>query len=126
MIRRPPRSTLFPYTTLFRSLVVGSQRGGPHVARRADLQQVGAHGFVVGGCEDGYHVVGPDGPVGLLELQPMLLGEIGAAVGPLDGLLDVPYALLGPVDQDHVGGHMASTFPPLDNPAGIDRSEKRR
>src|SRR3712207_7502606 len=79
MIRRPPRSTLFPYTTLFRSLVVGSQRGGPHVARRADLQQVGAHGFVVGGCEDGYHVVGPDGPVGLLELQPMLLGEIGAA-----------------------------------------------
>src|SRR3712207_8119467 len=26
MIRRPPRSTLFPYTTLFRSLV---RRGGP-------------------------------------------------------------------------------------------------
>src|SRR2546422_11025627 len=24
MIRRPPRSTLFPYTTLFRSIVVGS------------------------------------------------------------------------------------------------------
>src|SRR3712207_9411249 len=24
MIRRPPRSTLFPYTTLFRSVVVGS------------------------------------------------------------------------------------------------------
>src|SRR3712207_8494912 len=28
MIRRPPRSTLFPYTTLFRSLVVGVQRRG--------------------------------------------------------------------------------------------------
>src|SRR5688572_31200781 len=26
MIRRPPRSTLFPYTTLFRSLVVGCDR----------------------------------------------------------------------------------------------------
>src|SRR5579872_4877876 len=26
MIRRPPRSTLFPYTTLFRSLVGGSTR----------------------------------------------------------------------------------------------------
>src|SRR2546426_12151305 len=26
MIRRPPRSTLFPYTTLFRSLVVGKDR----------------------------------------------------------------------------------------------------
>src|SRR3989442_5069374 len=25
MIRRPPRSTLFPYTTLFRSLQVGQQ-----------------------------------------------------------------------------------------------------
>src|SRR5256885_12372086 len=24
MIRRPPRSTLFPYTTLFRSLIVGA------------------------------------------------------------------------------------------------------
>src|ERR1035441_5075061 len=31
MIRRPPRSTLFPYTTLFRSL--GEEHGG-HVIRR--------------------------------------------------------------------------------------------
>src|SRR5438552_11800918 len=28
MIRRPPRSTLFPYTTLFRSLSPGQPRGG--------------------------------------------------------------------------------------------------
>src|SRR3712207_7660796 len=28
MIRRPPRSTLFPYTTLFRSAVAGDQGGG--------------------------------------------------------------------------------------------------
>src|SRR5438309_6787323 len=27
MIRRPPRSTLFPYTTLFRSLGCGAQAG---------------------------------------------------------------------------------------------------
>src|SRR5437870_11552914 len=27
MIRRPPSSTLFPYTTLFRSELVGSRRG---------------------------------------------------------------------------------------------------
>src|SRR3712207_7519250 len=27
MIRRPPRSTLFPYTTLFRSFVLHSTRG---------------------------------------------------------------------------------------------------
>src|SRR5438445_7476341 len=28
MIRRPPRSTLFPYTTLFRSVALGFQRRG--------------------------------------------------------------------------------------------------
>src|SRR3989454_6364867 len=28
MIRRPPRSTLFPYTTLFRSDLIVGQRGG--------------------------------------------------------------------------------------------------
>src|SRR5260370_24691958 len=28
MIRRPPRSTLFPYTTLFRSGPIGVSRGG--------------------------------------------------------------------------------------------------
>src|ERR1017187_10662300 len=33
MIRRPPRSTLFPYTTLFRSIAAirpGGARRGPH------------------------------------------------------------------------------------------------
>src|SRR3712207_7845618 len=36
MIRRPPRSTLFPYTTLFRSRAAAPQgRGGEAEARRA-------------------------------------------------------------------------------------------
>src|SRR2546430_12656748 len=40
MIRRPPRSTLFPYTTLFRSPVrVGDCRGAPETPRTS-----GAHG----------------------------------------------------------------------------------
>src|SRR3989441_9789549 len=30
MIRRPPRSTLFPYTTLFRSRPLGAAGEGPH------------------------------------------------------------------------------------------------
>src|SRR3712207_7227726 len=34
MIRRPPRSTLFPYTTLFRSRFVGQEGDGP--AGRSD------------------------------------------------------------------------------------------
>src|SRR5258708_19115255 len=29
MIRRPPRSTLFPYTTLFRSVLLGPRRQDP-------------------------------------------------------------------------------------------------
>src|SRR2546430_8788477 len=33
MIRRPPRSTLFPYTTLFRSLRRGRFRGGARAAQ---------------------------------------------------------------------------------------------
>src|SRR3712207_8605633 len=45
MIRRPPRSTLFPYTTLFRSRQRGSQAGrgagrGAHNHRRAKARQV--------------------------------------------------------------------------------------
>src|SRR3712207_8513720 len=35
MIRRPPKSTLFPYTTLFRSAPRGAARPAPPV-RRAD------------------------------------------------------------------------------------------
>src|SRR2546426_8399367 len=36
MIRRPPRSTLFPYTTLFRSLeITGGNCTTPHNAREA-------------------------------------------------------------------------------------------
>src|SRR2546430_10262598 len=45
MIRRPPRSTLFPYTTLFRSLTVFHQYlavhdGGPHVVAAGDVDEV--------------------------------------------------------------------------------------
>src|SRR3712207_7930114 len=41
MIRRPPRSTLFPYTTLFRSLVIG---GGTsfYRAARGEVAEVDA------------------------------------------------------------------------------------
>src|SRR3712207_7265811 len=50
MIRRPPRSTLFPYTTLFRSLhrLIG---GNGHVVHRVDGDhhhgRVAVHGPVV-------------------------------------------------------------------------------
>src|SRR2546430_11880679 len=66
MIRRPPRSTLFPYTTLFRSC---GDRRGALVARTlagvADTERVGAaavprHGACEPGpaarCSHGYHL----------------------------------------------------------------------
>src|SRR2546430_13718154 len=40
MIRRPPRSTLFPYTTLFRSLPLGRGEGGADIS--GDLHRVAA------------------------------------------------------------------------------------
>src|SRR3712207_8293678 len=65
MIRRPPRSTLFPYTTLFRSLLEngdqhgrepGEQEGRQEAqAERQDDQRPGAAGGGLGG--DG--AVGP-------------------------------------------------------------------
>src|SRR2546425_7001912 len=46
MIRRPPRSTLFPYTTLFRSLTLGAlPLGGPCAGTVAKLS----------GCNSGCH-----------------------------------------------------------------------
>src|SRR5258708_8936526 len=39
MIRRPPRSTLFPYTTLFRSLIVGALIGPNAFALVADTAE---------------------------------------------------------------------------------------
>src|SRR2546430_12385584 len=46
MIRRPPRSTLFPYTTLFRSL------DGPRPERPVDVVQVDRRGQGAEGLEE--------------------------------------------------------------------------
>src|SRR2546422_9297904 len=43
MIRRPPRSTLFPYTTLFRSLLRGDTRSDVRL-ETGDVVFVGGHG----------------------------------------------------------------------------------
>src|SRR2546430_8670456 len=50
MIRRPPRSTLFPYTTLFRSIAGPGERRGGLQTRRLRQQPLpvepGGHGDV--------------------------------------------------------------------------------
>src|SRR3712207_8017828 len=48
MIRRPPRSTLFPYTTLFRSLVSQADRIAKRVYLVLALVELGFHVGVVG------------------------------------------------------------------------------
>src|SRR3712207_8585870 len=67
MIRRPPRSTLFPYTTLFRSVAVRPDRERRHVQRRR--QRLGGGG---GGTVD----VGPGD-----EVDEGDRGEGGAVAG---------------------------------------------
>src|SRR2546427_11237106 len=52
MIRRPPRSTLFPYTTLFRSLVYADMQGAIaylRSVREADMTRLAVFGFCRGG-----------------------------------------------------------------------------
>src|SRR3712207_7961304 len=55
MIRRPPRSTLFPYTTLFRSQI-RADLGQGHVVRRVDEDEIHP---VVGRKSQGRLHVGP-------------------------------------------------------------------
>src|SRR3712207_5596795 len=55
MIRRPPRSTLFPYTTLFRSFDLAIQMYGARPAANAVTEAIGARrsaGFFTPGAWD--------------------------------------------------------------------------
>src|SRR3712207_8298506 len=64
MIRRPPRSTLFPYTTLFRSHPDAPLRSLTVLATPVDFRHMGplADVFRVGGMTVD-SVLGPDGNV---------------------------------------------------------------
>src|SRR2546430_8660754 len=57
MIRRPPRSTLFPYTTLFRSH--DRERRDPWSSGRSEEPQAAGHGV----CSLGGVLRGPSGTV---------------------------------------------------------------
>src|SRR2546430_7476117 len=72
MIRRPPRSTLFPYTTLFRSVVV--------LGVDVDADEVGVQPRRRGG-----------------QRTPPLAGDVAQGSGPVAA--DVPAEAPGPVDR---------------------------
>src|SRR5260221_8928995 len=72
MIRRPPRSTLFPYTTLFRSsssIVAGRIASATLGYRRASLARR------IGGLEKPRRERGGESWNGLFELRHLLHGE---------------------------------------------------
>src|SRR2546430_7181221 len=52
MIRRPPRSTLFPYTTLFRSLRRLRRRGGPLAGAAPGARSAGRVGRAAARSEE--------------------------------------------------------------------------
>src|SRR2546430_12039144 len=53
MIRRPPRSTLFPYTTLFRSHLEGLGQLGHRGLAQRQPREDGPTGGIGEGCEGG-------------------------------------------------------------------------
>src|SRR2546430_12568764 len=80
MIRRPPRSTLFPYTTLFRSrLVIETNRGGVESFELAD-------GLSVANFDAQLHGA---------------LGRLGVDVPILEKPYGVPMTTPFPADREH-------------------------
>src|SRR3712207_1102960 len=85
MIRRPPRSTLFPYTTLFRSVQVDAQPTRAHAAALvADVLGL-ARGDVAG------HQVAERGVDPLEVVVPLALGDVPRVTG-VAALLGHPHA----------------------------------
>src|SRR5256886_12111813 len=72
MIRRPPRSTLFPYTTLFRSYPSGQAGVGPELSaqlaapwrRGFAVLRAAANGVLTAGAPDSGRVAGGGPPPG--------------------------------------------------------------
>src|SRR3989454_12753112 len=76
MIRRPPRSTLFPYTTLFRS-VLGD---------RLAVQAAGGTGSKASVVAPEVSCVSVKFELAIMALAKLSFGGGGAVMGKLDGL----------------------------------------
>src|SRR3989442_10390639 len=85
MIRRPPRSTLFPYTTLFRSVselelkpLYFSRRAGRPATALIVAQVLGGLGLLIGGAHLFVHVV-KDAALGM-GVSPLVLALLVAPI----------------------------------------------
>src|SRR2546426_12416248 len=76
MIRRPPRSTLFPYTTLFRSGFAGvlyaaeNHQGNPNAGVAYELDAIAA--VVIGGAR----LAGGQGTIGGTIIGTLIMGTL--------------------------------------------------
>src|SRR3989449_8287309 len=101
MIRRPPRSTLFPYTTLFRSYAVAVPPQKALVYCPVAIDSIGCHNVVAalsgpngpfpGGVDRGY-----DGTAGTVDLATADLSPYAVFIIPslADDSVSKPYDLL--------------------------------
>src|SRR2546427_12626912 len=96
MIRRPPRSTLFPYTTLFRSIMRFAHVDRPHVPETGARHD---HARTPGGVRDGGNRVSRGG----LAVPAGVDGELrhGAALEPHPDRERVPGLERAPVGVRH-------------------------
>src|SRR3989441_5398587 len=91
MIRRPPRSTLFPYTTLFRSDQIAARELGKHT--QLPSLEIGLETPMIGACESAYSCVyyntiawrGPETPLPM-ENRPRAVFErlVGDSTDPAE------------------------------------------
>src|SRR5260370_18639747 len=92
MIRRPPRSTLFPYTTLFRSLVCSDWRWvgrGVRPGPAAGLRSYAA-GRGLGGCEQGLCGLPVIGGVAVPALCRRAVAALPDRAAPVAGAAGTP------------------------------------
>src|SRR5256886_7908385 len=122
MIRRPPRSTLFPYTTLFRSCGrvgtrhLGDRRGESRILRRPGLPpQRGAGGRAGRHAAASAHVEPHVPPERTLERRNLILARyrgVDVYIPPEEetDTIPVPTVLLPPVDSLQI-----DSLPPVDS-----------
>src|SRR2546426_11549232 len=121
MIRRPPRSTLFPYTTLFRSRVIGVghrltnldrvHAGDGHEVARARLRDLDALQALVAVEHGDLRVL--DGPVAMDDGH-----ALGLADAPVDEAPDdQPADVVVPVQHRH---------PELEPAGGVEARGRHR
>src|SRR5256885_16110065 len=108
MIRRPPRSTLFPYTTLFRSGLEHPRDRERHLPERGEVRDETAHdggGPLARDLPDLADQLEDEGETRQVTLGPAALeGELGRHLLPADPLLADAHRLRNErvLEDDHV------------------------